>query len=135
MWPNGASMGLGRHALSYEDAVQLTKEAAPDVHRLLLENALKEKPGPRNGNELTASTRLIDRNHKSRTRQVLSIRLAQEYPKYYEGWMRGEYRSVTAAATAAGLLKNDVNLRRAKSAFRKMTVDERKEFLKWIKTL
>jgi hypothetical protein len=35
--------------------------------------------------------------------------------------MRGDYKSVTAAAIAAGLIKNDVNLRPARSAFGKMT--------------
>jgi hypothetical protein len=48
--------------------------------------------------------------------------------------MRGDYKSVTAAAIAAGLLKNDVNLRRPKSACRKMTARERQEFLEWLKS-
>jgi hypothetical protein len=52
---------------------------------------------------------------------VLSVRLAQEHPKFYEAYMRGDYKSVTAAAIAAGLLKDNGNMRRAKSAFRKMT--------------
>jgi hypothetical protein len=63
------------------------------------------------------------------------MRLLKEHPKYYDAYMRGDYKSVTAAATAAGLLKNDANLRRAKSAYRKMTAAERKEFIKWIAAL
>ena len=32
---------------------------------------------------------------------VLSVRLAQEKPKYYEAYLRGDYKSVTAAAIAS----------------------------------
>ena len=74
-----------RYAINYDDAVQLTREAAPDVHRVLLENAPKGKPGPKgkNGNELTASTPLIlDRNHHNKSVGVLYVRLAQERLKY-----------------------------------------------------
>jgi len=46
---------------------------------------------------------------------VLSVRLAQERPHYYERYLRGEYTSVTAAAIAAGLMKDDAHLRRAKA--------------------
>ncbi len=33
-YPHGASMGQGKHALNYDDVLQLT-EAAADVHRVL----------------------------------------------------------------------------------------------------
>jgi hypothetical protein len=74
------------------------------------------------------------RTGRNNSATVLSVRLAQEHPKYYEAYLRGDYRSVTAAAIAAGLLKNDVNLRRLKSAWRKATAPEREQFLEWIKT-
>jgi hypothetical protein len=73
----------------------------------------------------------LDRKHNAVGATILSVRLAQEYPKYYEAFTRGDYKSVTAAAIAAGLIKDDVNLRRAKSGFRKMTVPECQEFLEW----
>jgi len=62
---------------------------------------------------------------------VLEVRLAQKYPEYYEAYKKGDYGSVTAAATACGMLKDDGNMCRAKSACRKMTASERKEFLEW----
>jgi hypothetical protein len=34
--------------------------------------------------------------------------------------MRGDYKSITAAAIAAGLIKDDGNMRRTKSAYRKI---------------
>ena len=135
---NGIALGGMSYAINYKDALQLTKEVAPDVHRVLLENASKAKPGvkAKNGHELGSSTILIKRGqNRAHSATVLSVRLAQEYPEYYEAYMRGDYKSVTAAATAAGLLKNDANLRRAKSAYRKMTAAERKEFIKWIAAL
>jgi hypothetical protein len=45
--------------------------------------------------------------------------LAQEKPKFYDAYLSGKYKTVTAAAIAAGILKNDINLRRAKSAYRR----------------
>jgi hypothetical protein len=44
---------------------------------------------------------------------------------------RGE-RCTPAAATAAGLRKNDANLRRAKSVFRKMTKAHWAKVLRWL---
>lgn len=43
-FPNGASMGQGQHAISYEDALKLT-EGAADVHRVLLEHTPRPKRG------------------------------------------------------------------------------------------
>ena len=137
-FPIGLGMGQGRHVISYEDALTLTK-STPDVHRILVENAPSRKPGrpPENqGNNGTSTSRsplsTLPRHDRSTSNVVLSVRLAQEKPKYYEAYLRGDYKSVTAAATDAGLLKNDGNMRRGKSAFRKMSEPERKQFLQWI---
>jgi hypothetical protein len=86
---------------------------------------------PEQGN---GSTILFSRRaSRSKSATVLLVRLVQEKPKFYDDYMRGKYRSVTAAATAAGLLKDDANLRRAKSACRKLTASERREFKAWWK--
>jgi hypothetical protein len=63
---------------------------------------------------------------------VLEIRLAKEKPAYYRAYLRREYKTVTTAAIAAGLIKDDINLRRFKSAWRKMTATQRKEGLESI---
>jgi hypothetical protein len=85
IFPNGAMMGLGKHAINYEDALQLT-EGATDVHRVLAKNAPKGKPGPKpkNGEQLNASTHLILPRNGRNSASVLSVRLAQEHPKFYE---------------------------------------------------
>jgi hypothetical protein len=130
-FPIGVSMGQGRYVISYPDALQLTKETAPDVHRVLLENAPHRETGRPVNNE-TSTSHLVPRHDRSTSATVLSVRLAQEKPKYYEAYLRGDYKSVTAAAIAAGLLKNDANLRRAKSAISKLTVQENEELSEWI---
>jgi hypothetical protein len=81
-----------------------------------------------------ATTTLPLNRKKSTTTAVLSARLAQETPKFYDAYLNGDYKSITAAATAAGILKDDLNLRRTKSAYRKMTAEQRDEFLKWMKS-
>ena len=133
-FPNGVAMGRGQHVITYEDALQLT-EGATDVHSVLLENAPKGKPGPKpkNGNELGVSTLPIMQRGKNRnySSSVLSVRLFQEKPKFYEAYQRGKYKSVTAAAIAAGLLKDNADMRRAQSAFRQMTASEQNELIKW----
>jgi hypothetical protein len=48
-----------------------------------------------------------------------------------KAYLRGDYKTITAAATAAGLLKNNANIRRAKSACRNMTAAQRTEFRDW----
>ena len=131
-FPNGVSMGAGRYAITYEEALKLT-EGCSDVHRVLAENAPKGTPG-RKGNGLVDRPILDRRQGRSGSRCVLSVRLAQEKKKFYEAYLSGNYRSVTAAAIAAGLIKGDGNMRRLKSAYRKSTAQERKEFKKWMKT-
>jgi hypothetical protein len=60
--------------------------------------------------------------------------MAQEKPSYYDAFKRREYKSVTAAAAAAGLTKNIAHTRRAKSGCRNLTEpEERQEFLEWLK--
>ena len=135
-FPNGTMMGMGRHAISYEDALQLCA-GAPDVLRVLLKNAPNNKGGHPPKNNLSVDTQVVLKRGADRNRSatVLSVRLAQEKPKYYDAYMQGKYKSVTAAAIAAGLIKNDAHIRRTKSGYRKMNKEERKEFLTWAKAL
>lgn len=137
-FPHGPMMGNGQYAISYQDAIQLCA-GAPDVLRVLLENApTKGRGGDRRSesaqqNQTACTPFDLKRGKQHHGKVVLSVRLAQEKPKFYEAYMRGKYKSVTAAATAAGLIKNDANLRGAKSKYRKLTPPERKEFHAWLK--
>jgi hypothetical protein len=136
-FPNGASMGQGQHSITYEEALKLT-EGASDVHRVLAETAPKTRDGRDRKSKTAKSEAVSSANNDIRRfatgKMTLSVRLAQEKPKFYDAYLRGDYKSITAAATAAGLLKDDLNLRRAKSAFRMMTAEQRQEFLQWMST-
>ncbi len=44
-----------------------------------------------------------------RRRKKPRVSLAHENLKYYDGYLRGDYSSVTAAATAVGILTDDGN--------------------------
>lgn len=122
-------MGQGQHSITYEEALKLT-EGASDVHRVLAENAPKRPVGRPSKKNPTTDNIVVKRTGGGTT--ALAVRLAQEKPKFYDAYLRGDYKTITAAATAAGILKDDLNLRRAKSAFRCMTAAQREEFLKWM---
>jgi hypothetical protein len=95
-------MGQGQHAITYEEALKLT-EGAPDVHRVLARHPPKGEPG-RKKNDTRASA-ILDRHSGNYRKPALSARLAQEHPAEYEGYLRGDYKSIRAAAEAAGLVK------------------------------
>ena len=121
-YPNGASMGQGKHAISYDEALKLT-EAVSDVHRVLE----KASPPKRDLN--------TDGSNPRPGRRSIYQRLQEENPGEYQAYLFGQHKSVTEAAKAGGIVKArpHQNLLRAKSAFRKMTSKERAEFLKWVK--
>lgn len=129
-YPNGTSMGEGKHAISYEEALKLT-EVASDVHRALERNKPKLKAV--RARQKVASEASPRRGAKRR--RTLLTRLEEEEPDFHRAYLRGQYSSVTAAAKASGLVKpnRNQNLVRAKSAFRKMTPAQRAEFLEWSK--
>ncbi|HZZ79736.1 MAG TPA: hypothetical protein VFE62_14550 [Gemmataceae bacterium] len=139
-FPNGASMGQGQHALTYEEAIKLT-EGSGDVHKVLLESTPRRKHGgdrksAKGRGDQEASTPLAPViPYRSGARALtLALKLSQDKPKVFADFQKGKYKSITEAAVAAGIRKNDGNLRRAKSAFRHLTDEERDEFLKWMKT-
>jgi hypothetical protein len=135
-FPMGLSMGQGEHALTYEDALKLT-EHVPEVHRVLAQNAPNWGRGGDRKSKMAMNQTVptpFDRQHRHKGTAVLSARLAQEKPKFYEAYLSGKYKSITAAAIAAGILKDDVNLRRLKSAYRKATAQQREAFQDWIDT-
>jgi hypothetical protein len=82
--------------------------------------------------EQSASALFVRGGARSHTSTVLFARLVQEKPEFYDAYQRGEYPSVTAAATAAGILKDNAQLRRTKSGYRGMTTEQRLEFLDWV---
>jgi hypothetical protein len=134
-FPNGASMGEGQNAITYKEALQLC-EGHPEVHRVLAENAPKARAGRKKANGVIAAVRQqFDRHNHTHSKVLLAVRLAQEKPEFHEAYLRGEYRSIRAAAEAAGILKaaNDP-LPRLKSFWKKASKKERQAFLRWMKS-
>jgi hypothetical protein len=122
-YPHGTSMGQGKHAISYDEALKLT-EAASDVHDVLERHSISKRVRERNLN--TPPPR--------RYKPSIYARIQREDPKAYQQYLFGQVGSISAAAKAAGLAKPraNQNLARAKAAFRKMTAEERTEFLLWM---
>ncbi len=60
-------------------------------------------------------------------------RLRREFPEVFEDLEKGVYRSVHAAALAAGLIRKRTRLTELKNAWSKATAAERKEFEDWVR--
>ena len=132
-FPNGASMGEGRNAITYEEALQLCA-GHPEVHRVLAGSAPKRKPGrKKDGDQLKPVRVLIDRGRSTSRSSLLLMRLANESPDIYQAYLRNEYKSVHAAAEAAGFVKraNDP-LPRLKSFWKRASKRDRQAFRKWL---
>jgi hypothetical protein len=131
-------MGAGQHktGLSLEDIRKLT-EGAQDVWQFLWKtapNAGRGRPKKEPGGNNSAARQIIPRGGSGHKKEVLLARLAQEHPEHFAALERGEYKSVRAAAEAAGLVKpSHQPLARLKSYWAKATAQERKEFLKWVR--
>jgi|GEM_PF-3975245 hypothetical protein len=134
-FPNGASMGQGKNAITYEDALQLC-ESHPEVHQVLASNAPKSRPGRKKaGSEIAGVRPQFDRHANTATKAFLVIRLAETSPDIYAAFMRGEYRSLRAAIEAAGLKRpGNSPLPRLKSFWKRASKKDRKAFLDWLKT-
>lgn len=123
-YPSGPSLGQGKHAISYDEALKLT-EAAADVHGVLGQ----EPPSKR------ARQQIANCAPPRRYRPSIYARVEEEDPKAYQQYLFGQIKSISAAAKVAGLVKAKPpqNLARAKAAFQKMTSEERAEFVTWMK--
>lgn len=107
----------------------------PEVYRTLASNAPRARPGRKKaGSPIGVILHQFSR-HATHSVAHLAIRLAQEKPDFFAAFERGEYRSIRAAAIAAGLVASaNVPLPRMKFFWKKASKKDREAFLKWIKT-
>ncbi len=133
-FPYGASMGEGSNAITYKDALELCA-GHPEVHRVLAENAPKARPGRKKADGAIGAVRHHFDRHGTHSAALLAVRLAQEHPDFYEAFAQGKYRSIRAAAEAAGIVKraNDP-LPRLKSFWKRASKKERAAFRKWLES-
>ena len=132
-FPNGASMGEGRDAITYEEALQLC-QGHPEVHRVLAGNAPKRKAGQKKSNGEIAPVRVqFDRHTSTARKALLEVKLREQRPDVYEKWLSREFKSLRTAAEAAGLIKPANNpLPRLKSFWNRASKKDQRAFLKWI---
>jgi hypothetical protein len=135
-WPPGCGLGRGRHTLNWEELQQLCGRSPEhaDVARFLDQNAPKGKAGrPKKGQEKIGAARPQFSRHGTKRTGVLRVRLAEGFPDYYDAYQRGEYKSVRAAAEAAGLVKPGHDaLARLKNYWKRASAGQRKAFLTWV---
>lgn len=130
-FPHGAGCGQDRNSLTYAQVMELCKDF-PSVLDKLAENAPKGKPGRKRDGEENHFVRSGLRRERY-TLPVLQTRLAQEHPEIWSDFLAGRYRSVRAAAEAAGLVKNANDpLSRLKSNWKKASAAERRAFMAFI---
>lgn len=133
-FPSGIGCGQMDGMLTYEGVMDMAREEDTAVYSVLAKHAPKGKSGRKRKGEQIEYAR-IQLNRRQPTRNVLAARLAQEKPRFMESFERGEYKSIRAAAEAAGLVKPGHDpLARAKSYYRKMTTEQRTVFHEWLKT-
>lgn len=136
-FPPGVGCGQCNGMLTYDQVLGFCDEGIDkSLYNLLLKYAPpKAKAGRKKKGEVIGAARHQLQRHGTHRRNVLGVRLAEEKPAFFDAYQRGEYKSIRAAAEAAGLVKPGHDpLARTKSYYRKMTPEQRSEFHAWLKT-
>lgn len=137
-WPVGPWLDTeSRVGLTYDDVMKLC-EGHPEVYRILADQSPNQGRGRPKKGEANSPVR-GNFSRRSDRKPVLAARLAQKHPTFYDAYLRGDYKSIRAAAEAAGLVKSSHNpLQRLNSYWRHATEEQRKEFsqtvLEWIES-
>lgn len=144
-WPLGPGMGVGKHAITYDEFILLC-ENRPSLKKLLVESRPKRRGGDRRSDSFKVDNINIEtKERKGTSRAYLEDRLARDFPKHFDDYLNGKYRSARQASIAAGFLKDThnpidrliTNWRKAsktqRAAFVKLLDDQdRSQILKWI---
>jgi hypothetical protein len=122
-FPNGVSMGSDRNSVSYEDALQLCKNDR-ELHGLLVQcrpSASGEKGG-RPKKETVANSNSFPKRHAGSThRAYIEQRLQREFPKIWQEYVAGNFKSARQAGIAAGIFKKPTPEETIVKAFAKAT--------------
>lgn len=123
--------------ISYDQIRMLAQSHHPDLLALIDSNPPpRGKQGrKRKGKENAAARQHLNGHDRGRTTEVLASRLATEHPKFYAGFRNGTYKSIRAAAEAAGLVKPGHDpLMRLKAYWKKASPEQKEAFRNWLKT-
>jgi hypothetical protein len=108
-------------------AVQKTLREAPVVNERLIDKD-KSNPGPGRGNKTSdVSTRFSGRGSTGAT--YLAARIKRDHPAIASRVEAGEFRSMRAAAIAAGIVKPKTALQQLQHWWKKANPEQRKAFL------
>jgi len=130
-WPLGPGMGVGKHAITYDEFILLC-ESRPQLKKILVESRPK-RPGKRNDLVYNVNEVVPPVMPKGNSRAYLEDRLSRDYPKHWKDYIDGKYRSARQAAIAAGFLRDTHNpIDRLLNNWRKATKKQRLEFIQML---
>jgi hypothetical protein len=132
-WPLGPGMGVGKHAITYDEFILLC-ESRPALKKLLVESRPK---GKRGGDKRSDDFKVYNVNNdlkptpKGNSRAYLEDRLARDYKQHFDDYLNGKYKSARQAAIAAGFLRDTHNpIDRLLGNWKKASKRERLAFIK-----
>jgi hypothetical protein len=130
-WPLGPGMGVGKHAITYDEFIVLC-ESRPALKGLLVESRPKRKHGgDRKSEQIKSDNVTLEPVKRGNSRAYLESKLASNYPKHFEDYLNGKYRSARQAAIAAGFLRDTHNpIDRLLNNWKKANKKERLAFIK-----
>ncbi len=106
-------MGSGRYAITYDEFILLC-ESRPSLKKLLVESRPRGKRGgdrqsdaakeklKTNGDNVNNGPK----SQKGNARAYLEDRLSRDFPKHWQDYIDGKFKSARQAAIAAGLVFN-----------------------------
>jgi hypothetical protein len=122
--------GLGRSA---DDIAALIREARDPKANAKDPKVLLSNPGPMTEEEAAISYNITNRvKQRGTSAEYYTARIARDRPDILEEMKAGKYKSVRAAAKAAGIIKEETPLDLLKRAWAKASTDEQQDFLRWI---
>lgn len=130
-WPLGPGMGIGKHAITYDEFILLC-ENRPKLKKLLVESRPRRRGGRPTKEEAETHDNVmsLSKPKLGNSRAYLEDRLSRDFPQHWNDYIAGKYRSARQAAIAAGFLKDTHNpIVRLLNNWRKATKKQRKQFV------
>lgn len=140
-YPLGPGVGQGKFAIRYEELIELCEGNYSELQKLLKDNRPKRKRGGNGSNQHRQLANDSDGMNCDKapkpgnSRQYIEERLRREFPAIWKDYLAGKYPSARKAAIAAGFIKDSHDpLMRLKSNWKRASVKQRKEFMKWLES-
>ncbi len=132
--------GIGREGKLALDAI---RKEIPDwdarvENERVIQTSKEAKKSPKNGEVGRGRPKDVSCDYitpisrGSTSAEYLASRIKRDAPEIAKRLERGEFKSIRAAAKAAGIVKDKSQIEIAKSALKRMNEAERNEFLSWV---